>query len=289
MSEKLLIFNIMFFVVVLLLIVLLFARQITGTQKKAEKSLTKVLKAEREEAEKLQTAYLKLEKSQNAGLNLMDDLKEEIAERKKTEKKLKESFLDTIHRLTIVAEYKDAPTTAHIKRVAYYSRFIAGKLGWTKEKQETIFYASPMHDIGKIAIPSNILLKPTKITPEEFVVIKMHTTVGSEILHGSVSEFLQMAERIALTHHERWEGGGYPRGLQGKEIPIEGRIVNIADQYDALRSKRTYKPAFSHERAFKIITEGDGKTMPTHFDPRILKIFKEKHKEFKEIYEKHKN
>ena len=289
MTEKLYIFNIMFFAVILLVIVLLFARQITSRQRKVRKSLTKALKAEREQTEKLQTAYPKLEKSQDAALNLMEDLKEEIAERKKAEEELKKSFLDTIHRLTIVAEYKDAPTTAHIRRVAYYSRFIAEKLSWTKEKQEIIFYASPMHDIGKIAIPLNILLKSTKLTPDELDIIKNHTTVGGDIFHNSSSEFLQMAERIALTHHERWEGGGYPQGLKGAKIPIEGRIVNMADQYDALRSKRPYKPAFTHKRVFEIITKGNGKTMPTHFDPQILKIFKENHKEFEKIYETYKD
>ncbi|MCK4252630.1 PAS domain S-box protein [candidate division WOR-3 bacterium] len=213
----------------------------------------------------------------------------DITERKRAEEKLKRNFLNIIHRLTIVSEYKDRPTTSHVRRIGYYCRLIAEKLGLTKEDQETIFYASPMHDIGKIVIPINILLKTTKLTPEEFSIIKTHTTIGSKILHGSTSKYLQMAEMIALTHHERWQGGGYPRGLKGKKIPVEGRIMNIADQYDAMRSKRPYKPAFSHKKVFRIITDGDGRTTPTHFDPRVLEIFKQNHKQFEKIYEKHKD
>lgn len=203
--------------------------------------------------------------------------------------KLKEGYVDTIHRLTIVAEYKDEDTGSHIKRISYYCRYISGKLGWNETEQELIFHASPMHDIGKVGIPSDILLKPARLSLEELALMKTHTTIGGKILLGSTSEFLQMAEKIALSHHERWDGGGYPNGLKGEDIPVESRIMNIADQYDALRSRRPYKPPFDHEEVFKIITVGDGRTMPSHFDPVILKVFKDTHKQFEEIYNTHKD
>jgi len=200
---------------------------------------------------------------------------------------LRGSYIDTIHRLTRTAEYKDEGTAAHIKRAGYYTSLIAERLGWPKDKTETIFYAAPMHDIGKIGIPSEILLKPGKLNYEEFALMKTHTIIGERILNGSISGILQLAELIAISHHERWDGNGYPNGLKGEAIPIGGRIYNIADQYDALRSIRPYKPAFEHKKTVKIITEGDGRTMPEHFDPQVLDVFKQLEDEFNRIFETH--
>ncbi|MBI5633599.1 MAG: response regulator [Nitrospirae bacterium] len=198
---------------------------------------------------------------------------------------IKSSYIETIYRLTLAAEFKDEDTATHIKRISYYCKLLAEQLGQSGEFCETIFYAGPMHDIGKIGIPDSILLKPGKLTSEEFDIIKTHTTIGGRILSNSSSEFLAAAEVVALTHHERWDGTGYPRGLKGEEIPLMGRIMNIVDQYDSLRSKRPYKPPFNHEQAFDIIVKGDGRTKPGHFDPKIHGAFCVAADEFNRIFE----
>ena len=207
----------------------------------------------------------------------------------RSQRSLKVSYLDTIFRLTVVAEFKDEATVQHVKRVGLCCAHISKQLGWSEEQVETIKYASPMHDIGKIGIPSDILLKPGMLTPEELALVKTHTTLGGRILSGSRSSYLQMAESIAITHHERWDGSGYPRGHRGEDIPIEGRIAAFADQYDALRSMRPYKAPFDYVMAYRIMVEGNERMGPRHFDPRILEVFKDTHKAFEKIYEHYKD
>jgi len=203
---------------------------------------------------------------------------------KKTEQ-LRNGYIDTIYRLTLASEFKDEDTGAHIKRISYYTKEMALKMGMDTDFTESIFYASPMHDIGKVGIPDSILLKEGPLDEEEWVIMKTHASLGAQILRGSESPYLKMAVDIANYHHERWDGFGYPSGLTKQEIPLTARIMNITDQYDALRSKRPYKPAFDHHKTYSIICNGDGRTKPEHFDPEILDIFKQMSSTFCDIYE----
>ncbi len=213
-----------------------------------------------------------------------EHLEELVAQRTR---QLREGYIDTIHRLTLASEYKDEETGAHIKRISYYTREISEQMGLGNEFAENIFYASPMHDIGKVAIPDSIMLKQGPLDNKEWETMKTHTIIGAKILEGSNSQFLKTAADIALCHHERWDSKGYPKGLKGEEIPLAARIMNITDQYDALRSKRPYKPPFDHEKTKSIITKGDGRTTPEHFDPEVLAAFETASDTFAEIYEKH--
>jgi putative two-component system response regulator len=189
-------------------------------------------------------------------------------------------------RLTRASVYKDNETGAHIQRVSFYARIVARTLGWSEMDQELIFRAAPMHDVGKIAIPDVLIRKRGSLDSEDRRVMESHTLIGAQLLEGSNSRLLEMARDIAVTHHEHWDGSGYPRGLQGNQIPIAGRIVMLGDNYDALRSQRSYKKGFPHAKACRIILEGDGRTRPEHFDPQLLEIFRQVHLEFNEIFER---
>ncbi|MGF1714534.1 HD domain-containing protein [Photobacterium chitinilyticum] len=194
--------------------------------------------------------------------------------------------------LSALAESRDNETGAHILRTQEYVRALANRLKYcdafsdylTEERIDLLYKSAPLHDIGKVGVPDAILLKPGKLTDEEFETMKTHALIGAESIAtaekqmGS-SSFLFLAREIALTHHEKWNGSGYPAGLVGEEIPLSGRLMALADVYDALISKRVYKPAFSHEKAKSIILEGNG----THFDPQVVEAFLECEEEFVHI------
>lgn len=198
--------------------------------------------------------------------------------------KIQDAFKYTVFALARASEANDEDTGQHIFRVGMYCAVLAKALGMSEQFIRDIQVQATLHDVGKIHVPPEILKKPGKLTPEERSLMISHTTVGVKII-GDHAHF-GLAKSIALTHHERWNGSGYPYGLVGDKIPIEGRIISIADQYDALRNQRVYKPGLDHKTTCSIITEGDGRTVPSHFDPKVLKIFKAQMSHFEEVYEK---
>ncbi len=196
-------------------------------------------------------------------------LRQAFDELKNATEKIRQASLDTTIRLAQAAEYKDEETGGHIKRMGYYAAAIAKALSLSPQDIEAILYAAPMHDVGKIGIPDRILLKPGSLDEEEWKVMRQHTSIGGNILSGSDSHVIQMAEQIALSHHEKWDGSGYPKGFKGLEIPVWGRICAIADVFDALTTKRPYKKALSVEHSLDILDKSRG----THFDPDVFDVF----------------
>ncbi len=173
---------------------------------------------------------------------------------------------ETISRLARAAEFRDPETGAHIQRMSHYSTLIARRMGLGDAFAEALLMAAPMHDLGKLGIPDTILLKPGRLSAEEFAIMKRHPQIGHDILKGSSSSILRLGATIALTHHEKFDGSGYPQGLAEESIPIEGRIVAVADVFDALTSARPYKPAWPMSRAIALLREGRG----SHFDPACV-------------------
>jgi len=198
--------------------------------------------------------------------------------------KVKEAHLDTIIRLSIAAEFRDDDTAEHLKRMTAYSLIVAKNLGLSDSEIELLRYSAPMHDIGKIGTPDSILLKPGKLTGDEWEEMKKHTIYGAQILQGSDSEIMKASRIVALNHHEKWNGEGYPQGLKGNDIPIFGQIVSIADVFDALTSKRCYKKAYCLDTALKIVKESKN----TQFGPQILDAFFKGLEEILDLFNKSK-
>lgn len=200
-------------------------------------------------------------------LHSQKDVLEDMV-RQRTEE-LHATRLQVVQRLGMAAEYRDEETGFHILRMSHICALLARGIGWNDEQCDLILNASPMHDIGKIGIPDTILLKPGKFESHEWEIMKTHAVIGAKLLEGDDSTLMVMAREIALTHHEKWDGSGYPYGLIGEAIPISGRIAALADVFDALTSTRPYKKAWSVEAAVDLIKESSG----SHFDPDLVEVF----------------
>jgi putative two-component system response regulator len=196
------------------------------------------------------------------------------------------AYRETLTRLARASAFRDDETAAHCDRLRHYTAVLCRELRLPDDEAERIAAAAPMHDLGKIGIPDEILNKKGSLDPEEWKIMRAHPGIGASLLRGSNSELIETARQIALTHHECYDGTGYPQGLAGEAIPFSGRIVKLADSYDALRSKRSYKPSFDHDDTCKRILEGDGRTLPRHFDPHVLEAFRATADRFAEIVER---
>jgi HD domain-containing protein/B12 binding protein len=204
-------------------------------------------------------------------LALQEEVDERIDDLRRALSELEIAQTETVRRLSMAVEFRDEDTGAHIERIGRFSALLSQQVGMGPDFCRLISHAAPLHDVGKVAIPDAILLKEGPLTPEERSIVETHAEEGHRLLRGSSSSILDMGATIALSHHERWDGGGYPRGLSGEQIPIEGRIVAIADVFDALTSNRVYRPAFTVERAVEMMLEESAE----HFDPTLLSAFME--------------
>ncbi|MBV9604289.1 MAG: response regulator [Solirubrobacterales bacterium] len=211
------------------------------------------------------------------------ELGDTVEKLERSETELRRVTQDTILALTRAIERRDIETANHIERVSLYATVLASRLGLREDECELIREASPMHDVGKVGIPDGILLKPGPVTAAEFNVIKQHVALGHSILSRSEQPLLRLAADVAETHHERWDGEGYLQGLRGEEIPLAGRITAIADTFDALVSRRVYKPPVSLDSALAVIERGRG----TQFDPQLVDLFLDCRVEVAEIVAAH--
>jgi putative two-component system response regulator len=207
------------------------------------------------------------------------DLRHALEEVTRAQRLVQEGHLDTIRRLTVAAEYKDHDTAGHIERIGRYSQVVGEAMHLAPGIVDLLLHAAPMHDVGKLGIPDNILLKAGPLTDDERRIMNTHTTIGAQILAGSTSPVIQMGERVALAHHEKWDGNGYPNRLAREEIPIEARICSVVDFYDALTMDRPYRKAVPGDEVVKMILSQVG----THFDPSVVEIFVDVRSDIEEI------
>lgn len=221
--------------------------------------------------------HLKLKYANEALQNQNKILEQKVKERTR---EIYDTRLEIVYRLGRAAEYRDTETGMHIKRMSNYCACLARSIGLDESDIELLLHASPMHDVGKIGIPDRILLKNGKLDASEWEIMKTHTTIGAEILSGHESKLLETARIVALTHHERWDGSGYPRGLCRERIPLFGRIAGICDVFDALTSERPYKKSWPFDDAMSEIENGKG----CHFDPELVSAFCACYKDISSIY-----
>lgn len=207
------------------------------------------------------------------------ELRQALAEVHAARLKTHQAHMDTIHRLTLAGEYKDRDTADHVERIGRFSQVVARWMRLPQETVETIRHAAPMHDVGKLGIPDRILLKPGPLDDEEWAVMRSHTTIGAQILADSNSEVIQMGERIALGHHERWDGKGYPNGVAGEEIPLEARICSVVDVFDAMTVDRPYRKAVPNDEVVAMMVKDSG----SHFDPDVLEVFLDAREEIESV------
>lgn len=233
----------------------------------------------------LKRLRMELDSAQKQAAVLVRDWKKSYEAERRRAAELERSHYDALVHLIRVSRYRSLETSEHMMRVGLYSAVIGRHLGLGAPMVNLLKDAAPLHDLGKVGIPDSVLLFKGPLSGDQLRIMREHPRIGADLLAGSQSPVLALAAEIALTHHERWDGSGYPEGLKGKQIPVAGHITMLADAYDALRSPRPYKSGFTHQKACEIILEGDGRIRPEHFDPEIRELFRRCHQEFAEIYD----
>jgi response regulator RpfG family c-di-GMP phosphodiesterase len=253
--------------------------RLTGTIGRITETNDLTQRAQIEVADEIGTLAYKF----NAMVSTLQDNYRQLEATSQAEKRARQTAVEreeeTLNLLGNVSEFRDEDTGQHLRRIGDLSALFAGLLGLDEERRTLILNGSPLHDIGKIAIPDAILLKKGRLTPEEFEIMKRHTVLGHALLKDAKSVYLAEGAVIALTHHEKWDGTGYPNGLAGEDIPVSGRIVAVIDVFDALTSERPYKEAWTPERAFDLIVEQRGR----QFDPRLVDLFVEHFAAFRAV------